>query len=358
MRIRASLLALLITFSGLCACTTFQSGTSTNLLKIEDGGFIVVASGFFKPPTNVNSYDKNGKKVDLKRYDSFHHIYASKDSEFALIASSRNNKILSVTRDGKVKLLELSLSHPYDTFFDITKVANNIWAVSLNGVVYPNKKNLGRILYMDSMGNVWKQETTPHIIDGMYISFNNQDSRVLRYMEYPGKDMVFILGNNTNYREIIRFDVDYPPNFVVRDCVAFNHVYCFANVFDENQQWLYSEIGRLNSENAVLESSVKTEPLDNIVSSEHAALLTTSKSGYLCILTEDGKIHQSLPSNCKDCEFVDIDSIGKDVYVMFVREKQKRQNKCNIAKWDKTSNSLSDMIEFAGGCGKLIMVSK
>lgn len=173
----------------LVACGWSRCVTESTL-RVEDGGFITVTHGSFRPPETVNSYSHDGRLLDTRYFDSFHHQEVDKDTRLMMLASVRTDKILRVKRNGEVKIFSLPLKFPYDTYISINKAGHNRWAVSLNGPIFKGKENKGAIWYFDEEGKVLERETVPHYVNYFFVPTN------------PNKDMVLIQDKDyfTNYK--------------------------------------------------------------------------------------------------------------------------------------------------------------
>lgn len=141
-------------------------------------------------------------------------------------------------------------------------------------------------------------------------------------------------------------------------------MYCVECTYGAEQKVSRCEIGALNLENGRLDSATDITDMDAsyVERSEYAALIMSNPAhepGYLYILTKDGRVFYSQPEDCKDCRFIDIDSLGKDIYVMYSRKSDKRfENSCFVSKWNPENNRLEKPVELLNGCGTFIVVKK
>lgn len=348
-------------FLCLSACGGSRYATE-GTFRVEPGGFMVVGEGSFKPPQTVYSYNRDGKLLDTKHFNSFHHQAAAKDENLMMLASVRTDKILSIRRDGKVKMFSLPLKRDYDTYYDIAKVSGDAWVVTLNGAITSKDGLKGRLLYFDESGRVKREESLPYLTDSIQLLKDSPTDMLLTSTDFPGHNLFFFLKENKKLKEIYRFDVYNGPEVVLRECVGFDKFYCYTNKVkkDETNKVLDSQIGALNTETATLINSVPIHEPDLIKVTDEAALITSYDNGYLHILTKDGKLHSSQPGGCEDCRFWDIDSLHGDIYIMYYRDKETAEqgDECFVSKWDRGTNRLEKPIRFDGICNTFLMVDK
>lgn len=357
---RQCLIAVVFCVLCLCSCASLSYTSKDEPIRVGKNGFLIVDSGDFDSPVNVKSYSNEGKQIDSKSFDSFYHIAGEKDDDQMMLASVRKDKILSVRRNGNVKMFTLPLQHPYNTYIDIEKVGNNNWAVTLNGDVESPKGNNGVIVYFDNDGNVTSKEVLDFPASFLYISKGLRREFVLRSDLFGTPQIDFLLRKERNYERIASFNLDKRLDWILRECVAYTRIYCYGNKFtyskSDNTKSKNSLFGVLDSKSGkILNPTIIRNP-DAIISSAQAALISSTVPGYLHILTKDGHLFSSKPKECVNCMFMDIDSLGEDVYVMYYKDKI--YGKCYISKWDKSSNKLNSAISINDYCGYFIAVRK
>ncbi|NMX12496.1 hypothetical protein [Mobiluncus mulieris] len=338
--------------------------TTEGTFRVEPGGFIVVGEGSFRPPQIVYSYNSDGKLLDTKYFKSFHHQAAAKDENLMMLASVRTDKILSIHRDGKIRMFSLPLKGNYDTYFDIKKISDDIWAVSLNGLITSKDGLRGKILYFNKKREVLKEEQVPELADYVHLLQNSTHDMLFTTMQTPGSNIIYYLKEKGKLREMYRFDFRNGPEVVLRECVGFDKFYCYTNKLKkkkgETDKVIESRLGVLNTETAMLENSVPIHRPDMIKATDEAALITSYDNGYLHILTKDGKLYSSQPEGCEECRFWDIDSLHGEIYILYYKDKERAElgDECFVSKWDRDTNKLEKPIRFDGICNTLLMVDK